>query len=116
VISIVGRFLEHSRAFYFQNAGREEVYIGSADWMPRNLERRIEAVVPVDDAAHRATIRDLLDLMWRDNRQAWDLSADGSYAQRNPPTPESEVATHRALVESYRESGRATGEFHAGSR
>jgi polyphosphate kinase len=116
VISIVGRFLEHSRAFYFQNAGREEVYIGSADWMPRNLERRIEAVVPVDDAAHRATIRDLLDLMWRDNRQAWDLSADGSYTQRNPPSQESEVATHRALVESYRESGRATGEFHAGSR
>ena len=60
MISIVGRFLEHSRAFYFLNGGDEEVYIGSADWMPRNLERRIEAVTPIEDPAHRQTLRDLL--------------------------------------------------------
>ncbi len=53
VISIIGRFLEHSRAFCFLNGGSEEVYIGSADWMPRNLDRRIEAVVPVEDPTHR---------------------------------------------------------------
>jgi polyphosphate kinase len=102
VISIVGRFLEHSRAFYFQNGGDEEVYIGSADWMPRNLERRIEAVTPIDDPADRQTLRDLLLLMWDDNRQAWELRADGRYEQRRPPSPETERATHRLLVEGGR--------------
>jgi polyphosphate kinase len=116
VISIVGRFLEHSRAFYFMNGGDEEVYIGSADWMPRNLERRIEAVSPVTDQTHRQTIRDLLDLMWQDNRQAWELDAEGVYRQRRPPSPEAELATHRMLVESYRESGRATGDFPVAAR
>jgi polyphosphate kinase len=102
VISIVGRFLEHSRAFYFLNGGDEEVYIGSADWMPRNLERRIEAVTPIEDPADRQTLRDLLLLMWGDNRQAWDLRPDGSYVQRRPPSPEAERATHRMLVEDRR--------------
>jgi polyphosphate kinase len=112
VISIVGRFLEHSRAFYFYNDGAEEVYIGSADWMPRNLDRRIEAVVPVEDPAHRAAIRDLLELLWRDNRQAWDLRPDGSYAQRQPQGDEPEMGTHRLLIESSREMARVpTGEY-----
>ncbi|TFG53566.1 MAG: polyphosphate kinase 1 [Gemmatimonadales bacterium] len=102
VISILGRFLEHSRAFYFYNAGREEVYIGSADWMPRNLDRRIEAVVPLDTPQHRRAVRDLLELMLQDNRQAWDLRADGTYHQRRPPRPEEERATHRMLLERHR--------------
>ncbi|MFN8652693.1 MAG: polyphosphate kinase 1 [Gemmatimonadales bacterium] len=114
VISIIGRFLEHSRAFCFLNDGQEEVYIGSADWMPRNLERRIEAVTPVEDPLHRNTIRDLLLQMWQDNRQAWELDPAGSYTQRQPG--EGEIATHRLLVESYRELGRSTGEFAAVSR
>jgi polyphosphate kinase len=97
VISIVGRFLEHSRAFYFLNGGDEEGYIGSADWMPRNLERRIEAVAPIADSVHRQALRDVLLLMWRDNRQAWELAADGSYRQRHPAAGEPERATHRAL-------------------
>jgi polyphosphate kinase len=102
VISVIGRFLEHSRAFCFLNGGEEEVYIGSADWMPRNLDRRIEAVAPVDDPDHRTTIRDLLLLMWRDNRQAWELQADGSYIQRHPKPDEEELGTHRLLAEAYR--------------
>jgi len=102
VVSIVGRFLEHSRAFYFVNGGAEEVYIGSADWMPRNLDRRIEAVTPIDDPAHRQALRELLLLMWEDNRQAWDLRSDGTYVQRQPPGPETERATHRLLVEAGR--------------
>ena len=102
VISIVGRFLEHSRAFYFLNGGAEEVYIGSADWMPRNLDRRIEAVTPIEDPAHRQTLRDLLLLMWEDNRQAWDLRPDGTYEQRHPPSPETERPTHRLLMEAGR--------------
>jgi polyphosphate kinase len=107
VVSIVGRFLEHSRAFCFLNGGAEEVYIGSADWMPRNLDRRIEAVTPIEDPIHRHTIREVLELMWQDNRQAWDLQPDGSYVQRHSPGPEQELATHRVLAERYRESGRA---------
>jgi polyphosphate kinase len=103
VLSIVGRFLEHSRAFYFQNGDAEEVYIGSADWMPRNLERRIEAVAPVEDPADRQTIRDLLDLMWRDNRQAWELDSSGRYTQRHPAEGDTELATHRVLTERFRE-------------
>src|SRR6266542_338924 len=88
VISIVGRFLEHSRAFYFLNVGDEEVYIGSADWMPRNLDR------PIEDPAHRKALRDLLRLMWLDNRQAWELRPDGSYEQRRPSCDEAERAKH----------------------
>jgi polyphosphate kinase len=103
VISIVGRFLEHSRAFYFLNGGEEEVYIGSADWMPRNLDRRIEAVTPIENPADRQALRELLLLMWEDNRQAWDLRSDGSYVQRRPPGPGAERATHRLLVEGWRQ-------------
>src|SRR5438093_2102689 len=73
VMSIVGRFLEHSRAFYFLNGGEEEVYIGSADWMPRNLDRRIEAVTPIADPAHRQAPGDLLRLMWLDHRRGRSL-------------------------------------------
>ena len=106
VISIVGRFLEHSRAFYFRNGGEEEVYIASADWMPRNLDRRIEVAGPVLDPAHRNTVRDIMELMWTDNRQAWDLKSSGTYTQRTPPSPEEERATHQLLMERYREGGR----------
>jgi polyphosphate kinase len=102
VISIIGRFLEHSRAFYFLNGGAEEVYIGSADWMPRNLDRRIEAVTPIDNPADRQALRDLLLLMWEDNRQAWELRSDVTYAQRRPSAPEVERATHRMLIEGWR--------------
>ncbi|MBA2459391.1 MAG: polyphosphate kinase 1 [Gemmatimonadales bacterium] len=102
VMSIVGRFLEHSRGFYFFSDGAEEFYIGSADWMPRNLDRRIEAVAPVDDPSHRQALRDLLELMWQDNRQAWDLHPDGTYQQRQPPSLAEERAVHRMLVEGVK--------------
>jgi polyphosphate kinase len=106
VTSVIGRFLEHSRAFYFRNGGQEEVYIGSGDWMPRNLDRRIEAAIPLRDVIHRNTVRNLLELMWRDNRQAWDLRADGSYEQRRPAEGEPEMGTHRVLTEHARELAR----------
>ena len=99
VVSILGRFLEHSRAFYFLNGGDEEVYIGSPDWMPRNFDRRIEAVAPIADPAHRQALRDILLLMWQDNRQAWDLQPDGTYRQRHPAPGEPERATHKLLLD-----------------
>jgi polyphosphate kinase len=83
VVSIVGRFLEHSRIFYFQNAGEEEIYIGSADWMSRNLDRRIEVIVPIREPALCQSLRtDVLELLLRDNCQSWDLQPDGRYVRR----------------------------------
>jgi polyphosphate kinase len=99
VISIVGRFLEHSRAYYFLNGGNEEVYVGSPDWMPRNLERRIEAVTPVEDPLHRQTLREILLLMWQDNRQAWELLPEGTYRQYSPGPGEPDGASQRMLGE-----------------
>jgi polyphosphate kinase len=84
VISIVGRFLEHSRVFFFQNGSEPEYYFGSADWMPRNFDRRVEAVAPIDEPAAQARLKSLLDTCLADNRQAWDLQRDGSYVQRMP--------------------------------
>jgi polyphosphate kinase len=97
VVSIVGRFLEHSRAFYFLNGGEEECYIGSADWMPRNFDRRVEAVVPIEDPELRGRIKSLLDVCLADNRQAWDLDADACYRQRQPGE-DPETATHKILL------------------
>ncbi len=85
VRSIVGRFLEHSRVFYFHNGGEEEVYIGSADWMHRNLDRRVETLAPVKDQQLRKYLKDvLLDAYLRDNVKARGLNADGSYARTQP--------------------------------
>jgi polyphosphate kinase len=95
VISIVGRFLEHSRLFFFGNGGKGEYYIGSADWMPRNMDRRVEAVVPVEDPSQHERLRTLLETCLTDNRQAWDLDADGHYKQRTPGV-DGEAAEERA--------------------
>lgn len=99
VISIIGRFLEHSRIFYFYNGGQEEVYIGSADWMTRNLTRRVEAVTPIDDPAIAKELEEILGIMLSDNRQAWELQSDGSYIQRRPASEEQENSTHEILME-----------------
>lgn len=79
VRSIVGRFLEHSRLFYFYNNGKEDVFISSADWMPRNLNERVELMVPIEYAPHKKRIKDILSLYLRDNTKAYHMEADGSY-------------------------------------
>ncbi len=84
VISIIGRFLEHSRIFYFYNNAQEEIYIGSADWMRRNLDRRVEVITPIRDQDIAKDLQEVLGIMLADNRQAWNLQADGSYIQRYP--------------------------------
>jgi polyphosphate kinase len=81
VLSILGRFLEHSRIYYFENAGQSEYYIGSADWRARNLHRRVEVVTPVDDHAARAVLRAVLDAQLQDPR-AWELRPDGIFERR----------------------------------
>ena len=82
VISIVGRFLEHSRIYYFRNGGEEEFYIGSADLMTRNLEHRVEVIAPIEDEMHREECRTILNACLNDTCSAWELRADGSYFQR----------------------------------
>ena len=101
VISIVGRFLEHARVCYFENAGEGEYYFGSADWMPRNFDRRVEAVVPVSDPALHERLARLLATQLADNRNAWELAEDGSWRQRHPgagPTRSSHAA---CMVDSW---------------
>jgi polyphosphate kinase len=84
VVSIVGRFLEHSRVYCFRNGGDEEVWIGSADAMKRNLENRVEVLAPVETPRLRADIRTMLDTLWNDRRSAWEMRSDGTYTQRQP--------------------------------
>ncbi len=84
VVSIVGRFLEHARIYYFRNDGADEYFIGSADAMKRNLESRVEVLVPVEDAPGRQTLRALLDLQLAPNRNAWRMQSDGSYVRTTP--------------------------------
>jgi polyphosphate kinase len=98
VRSVIGRFLEHSRIFHFANDGEPEYYIGSADWMPRNMDRRVETVVPIDDMSLHARIRQVLDTCLADNRQAWLLDADGRWRQvagADAPV----ISTHERLVQ-----------------
>ena len=84
VISIVGRFLEHSRVYYFRNGGDEEYFIGSADCMRRNLESRVETLVAVEDPALRSEIAGFIQRQLDDERSAWQMQPDGSYVQRRP--------------------------------
>jgi polyphosphate kinase len=106
VVSIIGRFLEHSRIWQFHNDGADEYYIGSADWMPRNFIRRVEAVAPVEAPKLKERLASLLRTSLEDNRQAWDLGADGEWTQRKPRGEER--ATHvRLLADSWGETGTA---------
>ena len=99
VRSVIGRFLEHSRIFYFRNGGSEEVYIGSADWMTRNLDRRVEVVAPVEDSRLRkALLEDVLKLTLRDNCQSWDLRPDGSYVRNRPADGEVRFSVQEELL------------------
>ena len=83
VVSIVGRFLEHSRIFYFRNGGEEEFYIGSADLMTRNLEHRVEVLTPVELDVHKEELRTILNACLQDPISAWDMQSDGSYMRRS---------------------------------
>jgi polyphosphate kinase len=83
VISVIGRFLEHSRAYYFHNGGKEELYLGSADIMPRNLDDRVETLFPVFDKAIIRIVKSDLDLIMSDNVKAWEMNVDGLYSKIN---------------------------------
>ncbi|MFC7202223.1 polyphosphate kinase 1 [Haloferax namakaokahaiae] len=98
ISSVVGRFLEHSRIYYFENEGDPEYYLGSADWMVRNLDRRVEAVTPVEDPELRVELEAVLDALLSDNRKRWVMDSEGRYEQLRPGDAEA-VEAHRVLMD-----------------
>ncbi len=110
VSSVVGRFLEHSRVYRFTNGGAREHYIGSADWMHRNLTNRVETVVSITDPVLQRELDAILDVYERDNCSAWDCGPDGVYVQRVPGPGETPRTAQVAFIE------RARKRREAGSR
>ena len=110
VLSIVGRYLEHSRVYYFRNGGDEAYFIASADSMRRNLQSRVEVMAPVDDPRLQEQLRYILDLLLGDRRQAWEMAADGSYTQRRPEADDDEYGSHGQFMgwaeSAYRQATR----------
>jgi polyphosphate kinase len=99
VTSVVGRFLEHSRIYHFENAGDPTVLIGSADLMRRNLDRRVEVLAPVLDVALVAELETVLDTYLADNVKAWELKPDGTYERVVAGPDEADVDAQEALLE-----------------
>jgi polyphosphate kinase len=105
VVSVVDRFLEHSRIYCFLNGGDEEVYLASADWMTRNLDKRIELMFPIEDALHKAKVLGALRAMFRDTVKSRWLGGDGRYHRRGPSPGELPFrAQHELLLEARRSS------------
>jgi polyphosphate kinase len=113
VRSIADRYLEHSRVFYFRNGGHEEVYLSSADWMRRNLSKRVEILFPVLDPGHRRRLIEVLRTFFADNVKAWVLESDGTYrrAERKGPRVRAQEKFHRAAVEAVRDAAEADPQF-----
>jgi polyphosphate kinase len=99
VVSVIGRFLEHSRIFWFGNGGQDELFLGSADWMPRNLDRRVEAVAPVEDAKLRQQLQHLIELYLQDST-AWHMQSDGTFLQIQPE--DEGMVSQKILMQSWR--------------
>ncbi|MDU7755161.1 MAG: polyphosphate kinase 1 [Veillonella sp.] len=107
VRSIVGRFLEHHRLFYFRNGGNESLYLSSADWMPRNLNERVELMIPIEDKRHKERVKSILDLYLDDTLKAHFMRADGSYHKindRENPISAQEELMKAAIEHEHRES------------
>ena len=101
VVSIVDHFLEHSRIFYFQNGGAEELYLSSADWMSRNLDRRVELMVPITRETQFRDIKDTLELYFADNIRSHTLNADGTWTMKKPRSGEKAVRAQESLYRQY---------------
>ena len=99
VVSLVGRFLEHARIFAFSDGEDETIYLGSADLMQRNLDRRVETAFPLREKHHRERVRRLLDLQLSDNANGWELGPDGTFERLHPKDDEEQVDSQRTLLE-----------------
>ena len=106
VRSIVGRFLEHSRLFVFQAGKKISYFMGSADLMPRNLDHRLEVVVPVEDPLLQQRMRSVFDVLLADNSSAWELESDGNWKRLRPKKDEPERSTHTVLMKTARPRAR----------
>lgn len=104
VRSVIGRFLEHSRAFYFKNNGNEEIYLSSADWMTRNLQKRVELMFPIYDSTIKKSIKKLLDLYWKDNKKSWNLLSNGNYKKLQPKGNDSGFSAQEYLLNNIKKS------------
>ena len=113
VRSIVDRFLEHARVFYFRNGGHEEVFLSSADWMQRNLSKRLEVMFPVIDPKHRRRLIDALEIYFADNVKAWRLLSDGTYERvaRKEPRVRAEQVFYKQAVDAVRNAAHAMPQF-----
>jgi polyphosphate kinase len=120
VRALIDRFLEHERVFKFANAGSDEVYMSSADWMPRNFHRRVEVLIPLLDPAVRERVMANIEILFADNAKTWELAVDGSYARHVPPAAATPMRAQGRFVELARERAKIsndplarTGRFHS---
>src|SRR5690606_13164346 len=100
VRSIVGRFLEHTRVYYFFNNGKDEIYAGSADMMERNLLHRVETAFPIENNKLKERMKNELEVYMQDNCQAWDLQPDGSYVRAQPGKNADIIKAQSLLLET----------------
>ncbi|MGK3996898.1 polyphosphate kinase 1 [Sorangium sp. So ce1024] len=119
VRAVIDRFLEHKRLFRFANAGNEEIYMSSADWMPRNFHRRVELMVPILEPAIRARVEDMLSTVMSDTAKTWELASDGSYHKLQVPSGAAPLRSQQRFIEQARERvkhsdplARGGGRFH----
>jgi polyphosphate kinase len=116
VIGIVGRFLEHTRIYYFQNGGEEEYFIGSADAMKRNLESRVEVVTPVSDKKLCDELRAILDTQLNDQRSAWQMQSDGSFIQRQPNSDAESIGSQQLLIQAAEKRAKQAAKLIRGKK
>ena len=107
VRALIDRFLEHGRVFQFANGGKEDLYIASADWMPRNFRRRVELMLPIDDPGVRARIGEILQVQISDNVKSWILQSDGTYLRAVPKTGQPLVRAQAKFIEMTRDKVKA---------
>ena len=107
VRSVIGRYLEHSRIFYFRNGAAQpeegEFFMGSADWMYRNLNARVEAIVPIEESKLRAKCWRILELLLNDERQGWEMRPDGNYIQKGSSATPNSAGVHETLMRLARD-------------
>ena len=104
VHSIIGRYLEHSRIYYFNHRGEHKYFIGSADWMHRNLDARVEAIAPIENEKLKKYMQFVLNIYFNDNKQRWILKADGSYDRAKKEKEKSKLSAHDFLMNHMKES------------
>lgn len=105
VFSVVGRFLEHSRIYHFVNGGNHEYYIGSADWMKRNLDSRVETIIPALHPQVQRQLAEILEVYERDNSTAWDCRSDGHYVRRRPVAGQEKISAQERFIQLANEEG-----------